>query len=182
MKTEGSLSLPPPSVVYRTAAHRLRRAGACCPCRSGQVGRVVQRVRQSGRVPAGGMTVRLPGGSVMIRTASGGGGRDPWNDRPWWVSCAGLVRPLLPGVARNRRCWPWSLTTRSRGWVPSQSCHASVRTDPSTSTSGQGVNALSGYPAFDPSSAHLRERPAELDGPGVYHPGRGGSSRTEEGR
>ena len=32
------------------------------------------------RVMAGGMTVRLPGGSVMIRTAIGGGGRDPWND------------------------------------------------------------------------------------------------------
>jgi hypothetical protein len=28
----------------------------------------------------GGMTVRLPSGSVMIRTANGGGGRDPWND------------------------------------------------------------------------------------------------------
>jgi Endosomal/lysosomal potassium channel TMEM175 len=42
--------------------------------------------------------------------------------------------------------------------------------------------SLSGYPAVDPSSAHLRERPAELDGPGAYHSGCGGSSRTEEGR
>jgi hypothetical protein len=27
-----------------------------------------------------GMTVRLPGGSVMIRAANGGSGRDSWND------------------------------------------------------------------------------------------------------
>src|SRR5215211_818500 len=34
----------------------------------------------SGRVAADGMTVRLPGGSVMIRAAIGGSGRDSWND------------------------------------------------------------------------------------------------------
>jgi hypothetical protein len=31
-------------------------------------------------VATDGMTVRLPGGSVMIRAVIGGGGRDPWND------------------------------------------------------------------------------------------------------
>jgi hypothetical protein len=33
-----------------------------------------------GSIVACGMTVRLPGGSVMIRAANGGSGRDPWND------------------------------------------------------------------------------------------------------
>ena len=43
-------------------------------------------------------------GSVMIRAAIGGGVTVGMTD-PGGV-LRGLVRLLLPGAARNRRCWP----------------------------------------------------------------------------
>src|SRR5215217_5380545 len=44
--------------VYKTAADRLRRAGLCCPCRSGRVGRPASALLW-GRGAPGGMTVRM---------------------------------------------------------------------------------------------------------------------------